>query len=271
MKAASISLMFIIIILPFIYLQDMRVNYLAHLSTAKTQYDMKIETALDDGISNLIEADKNGHVVLHKNNAINGFYKSLYHNFGIQDNKIAQENLKQYIPIILIVDNDGFFILHFESKLIEGDEALIHQFSNKTYYLYEDNNYYYKFTLNDYLYVYNKKQFKIAEGFSMEVLDKLNDSSLNNSNYNEIKHNIIINTIEEKMNYYINNYNKVASQYGIEYEFWLPEIDSSTWLRTIKDISLMVIMQNYPYEGIGGRYDYLGVSGSRIKKGEVYE
>lgn len=266
MKPGNISIIFLIIIIPFIFIQDMKINALTALYNNKMELDKCFESALDDGISGLVEVDKNRQIILHKQNAIDQFYNSLYSNLSVVGNNNFTNLLKIYIPIILITDNDGFYIFYSTTEINDGDKILVQNFSEKTAYLYEDEHYIYNFTLNDYIYIYNNKGFKISEGQFKDIISYLNNSSLNYENYYEIKNNTITNIIEKEMNHYIKEHNHIAKQFGIEYEFWLPEIDQDDWYRTVGDISLMVIMQGYPFDMVGNRYNRIGITGSRIKK-----
>ncbi len=73
------------------------------------------------------------------------------------------------------------------------------------------------------------------------------------------------------MNYYISKYNNIAYQFGITYQFWLPSIDKADWYRTIDDISIFVIFQNYPYYvGSLDTYNRYSFGGARITKSNLY-
>ena len=75
------------------------------------------------------------------------------------------------------------------------------------------------------------------------------------------------------MEYYINQHNKIARQYGISYKFSLPFISEDDWARTINDISLFSVFQGYPYVSTNPKLGFLNIyaiGGARIVKPDAY-
>lgn len=273
MKQINIALIFIIIMIPIIVIQDIKANELAALASKKIEYNKAFESAIDDGIHELVEVDSNRQLVLHKENGVRQFYQSLYANFGVLGNKLGEDNLRKYIPIILITDHDGFYIHYQDVHMVNGEKFITKKYSEKFPYSYEDDNYIYSFTLEDYIYIMDKNTFEVYEGIYTDLLDEFDELSysvINDQVYDEFRRASIIDTMEVKMNYYVNHHNKIASQFGIEYNFWLPTIDEGDWSRTIDNIGILVIMQGYPYGSPGASFNRYGLSAARLKKSKLF-
>ncbi len=65
---------------------------------------------MDDGTYNLVELGNNHELILNKDRAVEQFFLSLYSNFEVIGNSRAENKIMEHIAIILITDNDGFFI-----------------------------------------------------------------------------------------------------------------------------------------------------------------
>jgi hypothetical protein len=139
-------------------------------------------------------------------------------------------------------------------------------------YAYQDGNLIYSFTLGTYVTLYNKSTNEIYEGEYKDLAAQFPGSIMtNDETYNTIRRNAIIGAIEQSMNYYINLHNRIAYQYGITYQFWLPQIDKTDWYRTIDDISMLVVFQGYSYiPASRDTYNRYALGGARITKSKVY-
>lgn len=271
MKLDKITLVFIIIFLSITLFLRLDTNELSDISLEKVEYSKALESAVDDGVFSLVEVDKNKNFILTKENAVEQFFISLFANFGVMGNRQKEELLKLYIPLVLITDIDGFYI-YYSSKVSipTGETVLKKNWSEKYVFPFEEGNYIYYFTLGSEIKIFEKDTGKVYEGNFTEM-DVLPHSLLENSDrYEQVRKNTIINTIQEKMLYYINNHNRIAQEYGLQYHFWIPEVDTNDFYRTISDISMMVIFQGYPYRKSYETFNRYSFSGARIKKTRKY-
>jgi hypothetical protein len=144
--------------------------------------------------------------------------------------------------------------------------------TEKIVYTYEENNLIFRFTLGDYVYIYDVQANKRYEGIYSELKNLYPNSCLSDHGiFEQIRRKAIINEIEKYMMEYINKHNQIAQSYGITYQFSLPQIDKTDWYRTIDDISMLVLFQGYPY-GISGVdfYNRYAFGGARITKNRIY-
>jgi hypothetical protein len=275
MKWTNLSIVFSIFLLLIIVVQDTRVNALTAVNSKQRMYTNYLENAVDDGTLNLVELDSTRkNLILKKENAVNQFFMSLYANFGVLGDSRAEENLSGYVPIILICDEDGFYIYYTDIYQNSDEKIYVKRWSEKYPYVYKMDNLVYHFTLGSDgdLKVYDMATGETKEGSTEELKLIYSDSILkDHDTFNEYRRNAIITAIQDKMNYYINQYNNIAYQKGITYNFWLPQIDKADWYRTIDDISMLVIFQGYPYKAGGtDTYNRYAFGGTRIRKTRTY-
>ncbi|WP_313133388.1 hypothetical protein [Anaerocolumna sp.] len=272
MKWTNLAIIFFLLELSLFIILDMRTFNLAAIVNQKVEYNKALDSAIDDSVINLVEVDRQKELVLNKEKVVEQFYQALYANFGIMGNPSLEKKLKEYVPVILVTDEDGFY-LYYSDTYDTGEENIITQYwSEKQPYVYEISNYIINFTLNTFLTVYDKNTCEIYEGEYKDLQDMFQNTLLaEEETFHMVRRNAIISAIEVKMNYYINKYNNIAKQFGITYQFWLPEIDKTDWYRTIDDISMLVLFQGYPYRFDSmDTYNRYAIGGARIKKSRVY-
>ncbi|HCG4536139.1 TPA: hypothetical protein NJY08_004992, partial [Salmonella enterica subsp. enterica serovar Typhi str. AG3] len=56
----------------------------------------------------------------------------------------------------------------------------------------------------------------------------------------------IINTLQEQLEWYINEHNVYTKQLDVTYTFTLPLIPQEDWYNTVDDISILAFFQGYP-------------------------
>jgi hypothetical protein len=246
-------------------------NHLTAVNGKSMEYNRFLDSAVDDGTRDLVEIDSRREIYLNKEKAVEQFFVSLYSNFGVIEDELKQRKLQEHIPIILVTDQKGFYLYYLDTY--ETNEGIIigGRWSEEYPYTYEDDNYIYNFTLGDTVTAYIKSANAIITGNYKELGTLYTDSVMAKDTFDTIRRLAIIHKLENKMNYYINRYNTIAYQYGITYQFWLPSIDKADWYRTIDDISMFVIFQNYPYyTGSLDTYNRYGFGGARITKSNLY-
>lgn len=272
MKWTNIAVLFCLLEFTLFIILDMRVSNLTAIINQKVEYNKALDSAIDDGVINLVEVDSQRNLVLNKEIAVKQFYQSLYANFRVMGNGRLEGKMKGYIPVILVTDEDGFYLYYSDTYISGGETLLTQRWSEKQPYAYELSNYSINFTLDTYLKVYDKNTHEVFEGEYKELVGMFQNTLLENEEtFHTVRRNTIISAIEENMNYYINKHNNIAYQFGITYQFWLPEIDKTDWYRTIDDISMLVIFQGYPYHSASmDTYNRYAVGGSRIRKSKAY-
>lgn len=272
MKLTNLCIVFVILELSIIFVLDSRINNMVAIVQKKLEYNKSLDSAVDDGTMDLVEIDSNRNIVLNKEKAVEQFFTSLYANFGASKDVASQKRLQESIPLILVTDMDGFYIYYKDTYRKENDVLLTGKWSEKYPFTYRENNLIYKFTFDDTITIYDRSKNEKITGNYKELRDIYPNSILaDDDTFDRIRRNVIIGEIEKWMNYYINQYNMIASQFGITYQFWLPSIEKTDWYRTVDDISMFVLFQNYPYyAGSLETYNRYAFGGARITKSRMY-
>jgi len=272
MKWTNLAIVFFLLELSLFIILDVRMNNVSAVVNKKIEYSKALDSAVDDGVINLVEVDNKRNLILKKENAVDQFYQSLYANFGVIGNSAIESKLKGYIPIILVTDTDGFYIYYSDIYEINNEVLVVQRWSEKYPYVYEQDNLIFNFTLGNYLTVYDKSTNSLYKGEYKDLVEVFPDSILANfDTFDSLRRNTIISRIEESMNYYINNHNLIAKQFGITYNFWLPQIDKTDWYRTIDDISMLVVFQGYPYNVANlDTFNRYTIGGARIRRSNTF-
>jgi hypothetical protein len=269
-------------------ISDVRTDNYVTLSKEKEILDQCFNKAIDDAIFDLVEIDGMGNLIVNRERAISEFFNSMYATLGITDNLVKRELLNNYVPVIAVTGEDGYYL--YFNEIIRGSDNYTFRkkrWTEKRPYFYEDDDFIYGFTMTDTLTIYDKKGLFNQEDGSVLTLDyheisyndifadfriKRPESFLLDENkFLTIRKQTIISCVENALSYYCNQYNNIAEQFGITYNFVLPVIDNSEWTRTIDRPCIIVLFQGYPYgSGETNVYNRFVISGASINREEVY-
>ena len=244
------------------------------ITDVKQSYSNAMETAIDDAMESAVESDHGDDVDLNKDHIIDKFYHTLFINLGCPNDTIKQNAVKAYIPVTVLVARDGFYVNYSTTVTTSnGDKIITKNWSKKIPFTYTEANSgrVFTFSLDDNIKIYDPHTNSVSGGdyhdyakiSSFKLDDPDNDcyrsSLLCDGNFDTIRRTTIINKITETMEYYINQHNKIARQYGISYKFSLPFISEDDWARTINDISLFSVFQGYPYVSTNPKLGFLNI------------
>ena len=285
-KLYHFTISFVLIAITFIIISDIRTNNLNAVVNNKKEIDRYIDTAIDDAAIRLIEVGENNQISINKEKAIDSFMASLYSSFNILSNRDKQKELSLYIPVIAVTVEDGYYIYYYdEYKDDKGYTHAIARWSEKNPYYYEDEDFIYGFTLGDNISILDKNGLldgsgkqKVYEMNFNEMKEKYpNNISLrehfllNNERFNTVRKTKIAELIESTMAYYTSHHNKIASNYGITYNFSLPSIRNNKWMPYLDDWGIFAVFQGYPYGNEAGEvYNRIASAGAKITKDKLY-
>lgn len=265
MRLTDAGILFAIIFLCFILLSDARTNRLNMIAEMQIQYDNAIDNAVEDAMLRMVETDSGRAAAFNRNDAVERFFSGLFINMGVMDNPGLKNQLRVFIPVVAVIDRDGFWVC-YHGAMEDGLSEM--GFSEKYRYTWEDDQFRIDYTLSEYVYVTDKITNKKLEGNYHDVREMLPSELLSDENFDRTRRDTIIRKLTEVLTFYFNRHNGIARHYGITYQFALPVIEKEDWYRTIDDISILAILQGYP---IGGRdslglYNRVAFSGARVRK-----
>lgn len=272
MKLIDLVIVFVILVFPFHLLSEIEYNNLEQATYKKMEMNHLLDTAVEDGVCVLVDRGEGGSVQINKERCVTTFYNTLYLNFGITSDPYAKAKIKGYIPVIVIIDYDGFYLLGNETYLDdEGYTQIQTVWQPKRTFAYTKDQYVYGFTLDDTVTVYDVANAIFYEGKQKDLKNKVaTDLLQDDSLFDQVRRRTIIEALQLHINDYINHHNEVARQFGITYQFSLPVIEDEDWYRTIDDVGMLAFFQGMPM-GIGAkRYNEFALGGARIVKSDRY-
>lgn len=281
MKITDLAIVFVIIALPFFVITGFRLDDQKTASRLEMKYDAALRTAVQDAAKMLSMNEKQDYEAQYQSDkyfrankemAVDTFFKTLELNFGIRDDPIARGALRAYIPALVIVDYDGYYIYSFEEFI--GKDGAVHSkqlFSPKKPYGYADaegNSF--AFTLDSHVRVYEAGTKSWHEGIQTDLSGSAAISLLQNAeHFEQVRQRVIVDAIEQDLARIMNKHNRVATRYGITYMFTLPYIPREEWNNTINDIGIIAFMQGIP---VGDQaYNNYALGGGRlVRKPVIY-
>lgn len=316
MELRHYLLVFTIVFIVIFVQASMKVDNLQVLNENTSHYNETIDNAVDDSLNRLLEVQDNISHQVNLTNCSDTFFKSLFAGFGISDSSTGQQQLQMYVPLLLLTDYDGFYIMYHSTNTAGtkttrvwtqqlpyyasgslvpkgsgvGDAISFQIRFTMTEQMYltlnrGGNSYYFEGLYTSFLTENaGESGFAVLQKFwntaTMTAAEKEASTAVNKSywgflakdTWNAYRQSAMIYEITKKMNYYVNEHNSIARQFGISYTFDLPESAMDSFARTIQDVSLMAIFQGYPYgTGTSDVYSRYSVSGSRIYKANRYQ
>ncbi|MBV6717216.1 hypothetical protein [Paenibacillus chitinolyticus] len=280
---ATFSLIFVIIVFPLFFHTNLRVKEQELSEEIIMRYDQGLHAAVQDAAFSLKLNEAQDHEAKYdsiknfranKEYAVDSFYRTLFINFGVSDNPMAQNVLKTYVPALAVIDYDGFWIYTDEKyKNSKGETEFRQLWKAKKPYSYSDDaGNSLSFTLDDYVVAFDAATQTWREGKREEVAAMVGGriSLLNNpSTFEEVRRSTIVRSIQDDLGYYINYHNEFAKRFGSTYTFTLPTISQEEWNNTIDDIGIMAFIQGLPL-GINYYNNYALGGGRLVKKPSIY-
>lgn len=272
MKLHNFIFVFLIIFLAVGIKFQMKQITLDKIMAQKQRYHMILETAAEDAAAVLVEKDRGLRPIIYKEKAQSVLFQSLFNGFGILQDIPAQEELKEYIPLIMVTDVDGCYFW-YRGELKENGTMLCDRWSEKIPYTYYDsqNEVAVNFTIEDIVCVTDLRTYSIKQMNYRDVYKERPDIEYfkTEESFEEVRRTAIINTITQNMTSYVNAFNKIARQYGITYEMSIPYNSDTDWTRSIDDVSIVAVFQGYPFGNtVTEVYNCMEIGGARVKKME---
>lgn len=267
MSVSDFGLLFASILLIFVFFHYIYFSNYQAVQSLQTEYNLAIDQAVEAALYDAAESDTQREFYMNEDSIIDSFFQALYVNLGIMEEPMKKELCKFYIPYILFVEEDG--IVPYVQVNSKSDEIVSFESGKKILYQFEgDSGDVLQVRLDDFIQYKELNMEYQVEGYYQDVVEKLPDYfRWSYEEFLERKQVRIITLIKECSGKCIVNQNQIAKRFGIDYEFTLPTIEYEEWYRTIKDISMVVLFQGYPFgNGVTGRFNRAAIGGARISK-----
>lgn len=265
-----------LLFLPFAIVNRNETDTLRRTVLTEMRYNAALDAAVDDAARLLVvnasqqQEAKYGsvkRVALNKEEAVAAFYQTLDAGFGIADDPVTQGALHRYIPAIVIVGYDGFYV-YFEQEWTgtDGKTVMEPAWGTKKPYAYSDSTgNSLSFTLDQQVLAYDAASRSWHEGLRQDIRQQttiplLQDAAL----FEQVRRSTIVRAIQDELAYQINRYNETVSRHGLTYTFTLPLISDEDWSNTVDDVGVLAFIQGIPMgEKVFNSY---ALGGSRIVK-----
>ncbi|UHA73110.1 hypothetical protein [Paenibacillus sp. 481] len=278
MKTIKLAIFFVLILSPFfwhnrLYSQEQMFN----LHTEQ-KYNQMLNTAVDDAALILqqsavwkeaeegYESDKR--LQLNKELALQTFFRSLHLNLQIVTDPISQLQLKNYIPVVLLLGYDGYE-LYAEEQFVDTKQQVqfTHVWMPKRPYSYVDpHGNVFSFTLDDFVTVYTTTGQWIR-GYQRELQLSTHIPLLQDEkSFDAVRRTMIVNRVQEDVAYRINLHNEWSKRNGVAYTFTLPTISTEEWHNSIDDVGIIAFVQGLPMGT--ARYNNYALGGARLIRNE---
>lgn len=280
MKITDWSIIFVIIAIPIILLAGWHTAQLRQTRITEITYTTALRTAVQDAgmvlTGNHLQAYEYGYSSLKhsradKEAALETLINSLGQNLGIADDPQAMIELMRYIPAVVVIDYDGYYIY----ELVEGTDdnnnnAATHQWLPKKPYVYDDQaGQSIAFTLDQQVTVINHQNGESVQGLREELTgSNLPDLLKNEDLFEQVRRATIVHGIEAELAGAIERNNVLVRRLGWKYVFTMPTIPQEIWSNTLDEPGILVFLQGIP-NGIG-QYNNYALGGGRKVKSRSY-
>ena len=276
-KITKFELYFVILILPVLFFLWNYDTTLRNNELSRIQYDNAIDRAVEDGILHMVEYDSTDDIIINRDSVVENYFESAYAGLGITDSPSAKDWLQIYTPVILLTDIDGFYVYHcYDVPASDGGTHTLSGWSEKYTYAYQGGQYVLSFTITDTIKVYDATSGTLMDGDYHDLMHVVPQLTVafpflsDDNDFKTVRDACMADAISERMEYYINEHNRIANDYGIKYHFYLPSVSDDDWERAINGISMMVVFQGYPYPSGRGYFNLVAVGGARLAKSNAY-
>ncbi|NLN65547.1 MAG: hypothetical protein GX144_09110 [Clostridiaceae bacterium] len=272
MKITDLAILFIIIILPFVQILRIQSDNLQNTVYKNMTINRYLDTAVEDASEAMIVRGANQNLSISRDKALAAFNNTLLTNFQVLGDETATNLLMAYIPVMILIDYDGYWVCSMEEYLnSDGDREEKMIWKPKKPYSYESNDFVYLFTLDKNVRVLEISGNQVYEGTQENLKAILHTEIIQQDGlFETVRKRTIVEAIEKDVNEAINKHNVYARRFGITYQFSPPTISDADWHNNIEDIGFLAFFQGIPI-GIGGeRYNNFALGASRIVRSYQY-
>ncbi|MDU4698180.1 MAG: hypothetical protein E6Y08_20420 [Paenibacillus sp.] len=261
MKITDWAALFVIIVAPILWLSGLRTEQLREVNRLETRYNAAMRTAVQDAAAvlnrNELQQFESGYgsakwMRVDKEQALDTLLRSLYLNFGVADDPVGQQTLMGYIPAVIIIDYDGYYL--YAADVDPSSDTSAYHWRDKRPYTYVDaNGNSIAFTLDSQVTAYDAATERWVSGPQAEVKAETSIPLLQSeAQFDAVRRATIVRRIEEDLARTIHLHNLLIKHQGVNYTFTLPTIPQEEWNNTLDDVGILVFLQGIPV----GDHDY---------------
>lgn len=269
-------MIFLVMLLSFFGVYSMNADIQTAASVKNSQYTNYLTSATYDAVKEM-KKSTDGTVMMpdssSREKVINTFFNSLAMDFGY-DTTEDMTKLKSYVPVVVMVDNNGYYIGYNHQYLdAEGNTHLKSVITDLNTWSTTSGNYIVRYFLGTKVNVTDLNTMKFYSGTYDEVYDKLSKPTAlkelgfdSESSFTKRRNEIIIPKIQDTVEYFINNQNKVASALRSDYTFEMPLTSSDDWARALENPTCIAFLQGVRVSDTSKYLNIYSLTGGEIRK-----
>lgn len=220
----------------------------------KGKIDSALLFASDTAAEQLAEGYGESNVYRLLENAESEFFRALSAGMEVFDDFDKKEMLNFYVPLLIVTNTDGFYMNYLYEGEDNGAKTLTRIWSECQPYYYSDDEFIYRFFLNDEIYIIRKSNPEdIVKSTYQDIIansslmSQLASSRVfrSDADYREVKRASMAKSIETAAVRMINKHNAIAGQYGISMYYSVPSF-LEDYTPAMEYPSFLAVFQGYP-------------------------
>lgn len=275
MKLSSISIIFLIIIIPFIFISAQEAETSAQDLRLRYYYDNIVDNAVQDAA---VVLSKNINVLNYGTNidmsgaiplAADAFFSTVHHSFNAYGNPTKMARVEACIPILIFLEKEGFTLYALSRfKNSDGFDEAKHCYYPMQQYVASpiQDRYIVRYTLGKEVYIYDIVDQTIEYGPYSDYSHVCSAFS-HAKGFENLQLSAIKDSIKESLREYMNEYNSWSKGSGLQVKIEFPAIDDSDWARALQDEGIIVFAQGFPVLQ-GKKYEHYALGGGRVIRKE---
>lgn len=292
MNKTLFALLFAELLLAVFLVYNYRVNVSTEYRKQSTEYEEHLSRACQAAVDIVtIDGDRGNSCIYDtdakREKAVETFYQTLVQGFNLVNDSNRITSLRQHVPSLCLVDLDGYYMCYNVVYTAEDGGMNVTQTIsplNTWGYVTDDEKYLIRYYLTDYVEVTSISTGKTETGTFQSVYDRIGDEVglkvlRDRKTYELYKTDFIISELNEKMEYYINNYNQSVNRvgkgkindYDIHYAFELSRTKYEDWCNLLEKPAAMALLQGVQYDDGNQYLNVYAMSGGEVfRKGGYY-
>ncbi len=271
MKLTSLSVLFAIIICPFLFITAQQSKLAQEDVKLRNYYDTVIDNAVQDAAFLLsqkaeeLSYNRSVNIAAAKDIAVTGFFDSLKYAFNAQGNTVLMARVEACVPVLVLLENEGYSLYGLKDyRTQNGYTEVRHIWFPKQHYIGVPllSRYSIRYTLEDKVFLYDQLNQAHYEG-DYEAFKEQIPFFKDRQGFEDLRLAAVISSVEDDLKAYLEQYNQWAYGRSLSVHFDFPRIDDADWIRALTDEGLLVFAQGFPILQ-GKHYQHYALGGARI-------
>lgn len=219
--------------------------------------------------------------------AVERFFQALERGFNYESNSDYAHELKLKVPVICLIDSDGFYIVYNAPYRDENSNINVVNTVTQLYpWTYTENskNYAVRFFLSDYVEITDLTTGEIKTGSYQSLYNLYGQSEFldflgSKESFEEQKNLIIVSSVKDTLEYYLNTYNltvnslqkdKAINSHELKYTLDLAYLSGTEWGNLIQEPTTMAFLQGMQVNNTDRLLNIYAMAGGELVKNNGY-